>query len=196
MRVEPLLGDDFERLRDAGLDHDFEAGVEVFGVFAEDDEVDVGVVGLQAGKRLDGAEIGVEVELLAQRDVDRREAAADGRGDGAFEGDAVLVDGPVELLGDVLAGLGVGIGAGIVAMPVEGAAGLLAGGFEDGDCGGGDFGADAVAGDEGDFVRARGFLQHGILRGILHEESGPFSGSLIALFSVALRISVGPGGAV
>ena len=47
-----FFGDDFERLRDAGDDHDFEAGVEVFGVFADDDEVDAGVFGVEAGEVL------------------------------------------------------------------------------------------------------------------------------------------------
>jgi hypothetical protein len=65
-----------------------------------------------------------------------------------------LLDGLVESLGDVLAGFFESVGAGVVAMPVEGAAERGAGGFEDGDGCCGDFGTDAVAGDEGYFVRA------------------------------------------
>ena len=41
-------------------------------------------------------------------------------------------------------------------MPVEGDAGLFAGGFDDGDGGGADLGTDAVAGDEGDVVGGQG----------------------------------------
>ena len=126
-------------------------------------EVDAGVLGFEAGKVLDGAEVGVEVKLLAEGDVDRGEAAADGGGDGALEGDAVLLDGVVEGLGDVLAGLGEGVGAGVEAVPVEAGVGKLAGGFEDGDGGVGDFGADAVAGDEGDFVGGHGAPWRGVV---------------------------------
>jgi len=103
-----FAGDDFEGLRDVGIDHDLEAGVEVFGVLAEDDEVDVRVVGFEAGKIFNGAEVGVEVEFFAQRHVDGGEASTDGCGDGAFEGDAVLLDGLVENFGDVLARFGKG----------------------------------------------------------------------------------------
>ena len=52
------------------------------------------------------------------------------------------------------AGLLVGFGAALKAVPLEGAAGLLAGGFEHGDHLRGDFRADTVAGDEGDLVGA------------------------------------------
>jgi hypothetical protein len=126
-----LLGDDLEGLDDAGEDRDLEAGIEVLGVLAEDDEVDAGVVGLDAGERFNGAEAGVEVVLFAQRDIDGRETAADGRGRGPFDGDAVLLDGGEEGLGDEFAGAGEGVGAGIEGVPVEGTAGLCAGGFDD-----------------------------------------------------------------
>ena len=144
----------------SGRGHVLDAGVEIFRVFAKDDEVDVRVVGLQAGKGLDRAEVGVKVELLAQLHVDGAEAAADGRGDGALERDLV---GERWILsragGDVFAGLGVGVGAGVKAVPLERAACLLAGGFENGiRPGGGDFGTDAVAGDQGDLVGTRGLF--------------------------------------
>ena len=103
----------------------------------------------EAGKILDGAEVGEEVELFAQGDVDALEAATDGRGDGPFKGDAVALDGFVERGGNVFAVNLEGFSAGGVALPVE----FDAGGFKDADDGVGDFGADAVAGDEGDFVR-------------------------------------------
>ena len=125
-----------------------EADVFALGVFADDDEVDAGPVCGEAGKILDGAEVGEEVELFAQGDVDAFEAAADGGGDGALERDAVALDGFVEGGGDVLAVDLEGFGAGGEALPLE----FDAGGFEDADDGVRDFRADAVAGDQGDFV--------------------------------------------
>jgi hypothetical protein len=147
-----LLRDDLDGLCDARRNQHLDARVEVLGVFADDDHVNVRVVRLQAGQRLHRAVVREEVELLAQRDVDRREAAAYRRCNGAFQRDFVLLDGLVERLRDVLAGLGVGIGAGGVLVPVEACAVGLACGFEDADGGARDLGADAVAGDEGYFV--------------------------------------------
>ena len=70
-----------------------DAGVEIFGVLAHDDQVDV--VGSGSARRValaSGATCGVQVELLAQRDVDRAEAAADRGRDRALERDPGLAD--------------------------------------------------------------------------------------------------------
>ena len=61
-----------------------DAGVEVFGVLADDDQVDVLEARAHAGIRLAGAHLRVEVEALAQGDVDGAEAAADRRRDRAL----------------------------------------------------------------------------------------------------------------
>ena len=135
-------------LDDAGDDFVLEADVFAFGVFADDDEIDAGPVRVETGKILDGAEVGEEVELLAQRDVDALEAAADGRGDRSLERDFVALDGVVERGGNVFAEDFEGLGAGGEALPLP----LDASGFENAHHGLGDFRADAVAGDEGHFV--------------------------------------------
>jgi len=125
-----------------------ETDVFALGIFSDDDEVNAGPVGGEAGEIFDGSEVGEEVEFFAERDVDAFEAAADGSGDRAFEGDAVALDGFVEGGGDVLAVDFEGFGPGSKALPLK----LDAGGFEDADYGVGDFGADAVAGNERDLV--------------------------------------------
>ena len=117
-------------------------------VFAHDDQVDAGPLRFQAGKILDGPEVGEEVEFLAQRDVDALEAASDRRGDRPFERHFVALNGFVERRGNVLAEDLEGFGAGGVALPIE----VDAGGFKDADDGLRDFGADAVAGDQRDLV--------------------------------------------
>ncbi len=79
-----------ELIVDNARDHFvLESGVQVFSVFAENDHVDRHALKprFQAGQHAHGAEVGVEIELSAQRDVDAFVAAADGRGGGALEAD-------------------------------------------------------------------------------------------------------------
>ena len=92
MRSAAGLRDDAQTLDDAGHDDVFLAGVQPLGVFADDDEIDVGVRHVDAGQGAHRPDAGVEVEFLAQPDVDRAEALADRRGARAFEGDAIAAD--------------------------------------------------------------------------------------------------------
>ena len=97
----------------------------------------------------------IELEALAEFDVDAGKSTADRGGDGALQSDAGALDGFVQLFRNVLLVFLVGLGAGGEGFPIE----LEAGSFEDTNGGGGDFGADAVAGDERDFVCHAGSLQ-------------------------------------
>ncbi len=93
--LKGILGDlDGSHARDnlQARDHIFhhlvlQARVQILGVFAEDHHVDLHVVetGLQAGERMHRSHVGKKIEMLAQRDVDARESAADGRGHRALE---------------------------------------------------------------------------------------------------------------
>ena len=68
----------------------FDARVDVFGVFAEDDHVHaLGMLdrGLDAFKVADGPDAGVEVEGLAQGDVEAAETRAHRRAEGALDGE-------------------------------------------------------------------------------------------------------------
>src|SRR5690606_12046547 len=72
---------------------EFDAGVDVFGVLAEDDHV--GLLGLTHRRRntlevLDRAQADVQVELLAQSHVQRTDAAADGRRERALDGNDIV----------------------------------------------------------------------------------------------------------
>ena len=86
---------------------DLEAGVDVLGVLAEDHHVDLlGVLhrrrhALEPAHR---AQAHVEVEDLAQRDVERADAAADRRGERALDPDQVLAERVDGLVGQPVAG--------------------------------------------------------------------------------------------
>ena len=71
------------RVRRALLELD--PGVDVLGVLADDDEVEVVAQVSRAFVGLDRPDERVEVKSLAKRDIDAAKSAAHGRGDGAFE---------------------------------------------------------------------------------------------------------------
>ena len=76
--------------RPAGV---FDARVNVLGVFAEDDHVHLFRMldgRGHAGEPLHGAQADIEIEHLAQRDIERADAAADGRGQRAFDADEII----------------------------------------------------------------------------------------------------------
>src|SRR5690606_23991274 len=73
----------------------FDAGVDVFRVFTEDHHI--GFLGLFNWRRhalevLDGAQADIQVQLLAQRNVQRTDAAANRGGQWALDGDHVVLD--------------------------------------------------------------------------------------------------------
>ena len=83
-----------------------DAGVHVLGVLAEDHDVDrLGVLERRGHALvvLDRADAGVQVEVLAQRDVERAEAAADRRGQRALDRDHQVLDRGERLVGEVVA---------------------------------------------------------------------------------------------
>ena len=71
---------------------ELDSGVQVLGVLAHDDQVDALVARAHARIALARPHTGVEAELVAQGDVDRAEARADRRRDGALQRDPVPLD--------------------------------------------------------------------------------------------------------
>ena len=150
-----------------------DAGVDVLGVLAEDDHVHVFGALDGAGHALevlDGAHAGVQVEFLAQRDVDGADAGADRGGQRALDAEQVLAEGVQGALGQPLVGA-VHLQAlltGVDFHPLDlllAAVGDLDGGVEDADAGFPDVGAGAVALDEGN----DGVVRHGELA-VLHRD--------------------------
>lgn len=72
-----VVGDELDRLDDAVDDLVLDARVLALGVFADDDRVDIVVRRLVALDRAAGADVGVEVERAAEREVERDVALAD-----------------------------------------------------------------------------------------------------------------------
>ena len=125
-----------------------DAGIQALGIFPDDDEIDAGIAGRNMGKVLNRTEVGVELELLAQGNVDTGKASADGRGHRPLQSDPGAFDGLDQFLGNIFVVLGERLGPYLKDFPIE----LHPGGFQNAHRGLRDFGADAVAGNECDFV--------------------------------------------
>src|SRR5579864_7021552 len=96
----------------------------------------------------DRPKIRVQVKLLAKRYVDARKAAAYWRCHRALESDASSFDRFRQFLGNVLTQLLIGFGAHCKRFPCK----LHSGRFEDAHRCFGDFGTDAISGDESYFM--------------------------------------------
>ena len=128
---------------------ELDAGVQVLGVLADDDDVGLGEAGADPGVALAGADAGVEVELLAQEHVDAAKARAHRGCGGPLDADAVALDRVQRAVGERGALLGVDVLAGGLLVPVE----LDPGGLDHAPGRLDELGAGAVAGDEGHGVR-------------------------------------------
>ena len=141
-----VLRDDLDRLDDTGDDDMLEAAVEILRVLADHHEVHVLEPARDGGHVLDRTEVRVEVERLAQPDVDGREPLSDRSADGPLQRDAVLPDRIENALRQrvALRLLRRAADDGLLERERRGR------GFEDRDDGVGDFGSHPVAPDERD----------------------------------------------
>src|SRR5579863_232983 len=150
------LGDDLQALDHAGRHDVLEAGVEILSVLTHHDEVEIVKGRADTRQLFHRPEVGVEVELLAQRHVEALVSAAHGRRQRAFEphpGAPQRLDHRVK--------------AGIFRAPPDHRRhfALLpldigARGFEQSKGGGGYFGSDAVARNESYDRRGRRGVSH------------------------------------
>ena len=125
-----------------------QAGIEVFRVLPDDDQVHVPEPGLDSRQIPDGAKIGVKPQPLSQADVDAGEPPGDGRGNGPLEGHPVLANGLQQAVRKVDSVALQGCSSGIDGLPLHIDAGRL---NHFGGCLS-DFRSNAVSGDQGDFV--------------------------------------------
>ena len=138
-----FLGDDLQALHHAGHDFVLDAGIQSFGVLADDDQIDAGIARRNRGQIANRAKVGEQFELLAQCDIDAGEAAADRRRDRPFQADTGALDGLGQLLRNVLVIFLEGLGAGGEGLPLE----LDAGGFQNANASFDDFRTDPIAGN-------------------------------------------------
>ena len=118
-----------------------EAGVFALGILPNDDDIDVIVTGGEALEIKAVDEGSVEIEVLAELDVEGVNAAAGGGLEAALEADLVLADGVDDLGGDALH-----VAVDVVFLEVDGGVH----GVHDLLDGAGDEGADSVTRNEGD----------------------------------------------
>src|SRR5262249_54939729 len=86
------VGDDLQTLDYTGDHFVLEAGVEIFGVFADDDQIDVLVTAGDALHGLDGTQIRVEIKRFSQPHVRADEARPNRSRHRALERDLVSPD--------------------------------------------------------------------------------------------------------
>jgi hypothetical protein len=146
-----LLGDDLQALDHARHHLVLDAAVEPLGVLAHHDQVDVREARGHARQRQRRAQVGVELERPAQAHVDRLEALADRRRHRPLERHAVAHDRVEHLARQRVAVERERLGARDVRLPVE----LRAGRLEHAHGGGGHFGTNPVAGNQGDGSHGR-----------------------------------------
>src|SRR6266513_176415 len=136
----PLLG---------RIDVELDPRVEVLDVLAHHDQVDVAARRGHAGVGLRRPEVRIQVELLAERNVDRTKAGAELGRERSLERDAVAPNRIEGLFWERRAALGHRRHADLVDVPLD----LPAGRLDRTACGSDDFRARAVARDERDGVR-------------------------------------------
>src|SRR6202041_3109599 len=117
-------------------------------VFAHDDQVYIRIARGNVGQIANGTEVGVELEFLAQRDVDAGKTAANRSAYRPLESNMRALDGFCQFLGNVFFIFLEGLGPSHEGFPFK----LDPRGFEDAHGRLRYFGADAIAGDESDLV--------------------------------------------
>src|SRR5262249_3650050 len=152
--LRPIAGDDRNRLRRraTGADIVLDAGVNILRVFTNHNQIDAAV---PAGHTRDGGNrpnVGIEVEVLPERDVDRAVAFAFGRRQRPFERQACALDRLDGVLRQRILLLLDRRQPGDLLVEVE----ARAGGFEHAQRGSCDLGADPVATDESDLGHVSG----------------------------------------
>jgi hypothetical protein len=143
------LGDDLQALDYPRYDLMLEAGIQIFSVLAHDDEVDRLKSGRDARQIPDRSQICVQVERFAKPDVDTGESVRDRRGDRSLQRDLVATNRVDQLDRQRFPGPLDRQHASQLAVPFD----RHAGGVEDAHDRISHFGADTVAGDQGDRAR-------------------------------------------
>ena len=114
-----LLGDDLQALDHARHHFVFQAGVQAFGILAHDDEIDIRIARGNVRQIPDGPEVRVQLELLAQRDIDAGNPPPTGVVTGPFSPTRVRSIDSVSSLGMYSLILFIGFRAGRETSPTQ-----------------------------------------------------------------------------
>ena len=98
-----FFGDDLQALDHAGNHFMLKSGIKTLGIFADDDKVHIGIARGNMRQVSNGPEVGVQLKLLAQRDVDAGKTAPHRRRHRPLQSDAGALDRLDEFFGNVLA---------------------------------------------------------------------------------------------
>src|ERR1700757_1000144 len=143
-----FLSNNLQAFDNAGHHFMLQARVKTLCVFADDDQVNIRIARGNVRQVPDGAEICVQIEFLAEGDVDARKASAYRRGDRALESDAGSFNRLGQFLGDILAQLFVGFGTDREGLPFK----LHPSRFQDAYGRLRYFGPDSISGDQSYFM--------------------------------------------
>ena len=143
-----LFGDDLQALHHPGYYFVLDARVEAFRVFANHNQIDIGILRGDSRQVDDRPEVGKQLELLAQRHIDAGEASAHRSGDRSLEPDVRALDRLGQFFGNVLLVFREGLGPGGKTLPFK----LYAGGFQDTNACLYNFRPDTIAGNQRNYI--------------------------------------------
>src|SRR5512132_1498044 len=137
---------DLQTLNNSWNHHVFESGIQTFGVLADDHEVEFRIAAGNVWQRANRTQVGIQVERFSEAYVDGGEAFADRSGDRPLERDLVFQDRVKQSLRQRFAKFLQSLRAGVMSFPLD----FYTRSFDDAHYVSGDFGADAVAGNQCD----------------------------------------------
>jgi hypothetical protein len=130
-----------------------QSGVKAFGVFSNNDQINIGITSGNVRQIAHRAEVGVKLELLPELHVDAGKAAANGRSNRALQRDVCTFNGFRQRLGNVFFVFFERLGASLNRFPFK----LYSRCFENAHYRLRDFCADSVTGDQSNFVGHKKF---------------------------------------
>ena len=148
-----LLGDDLQALHHARHHFVLESRIKALSIFANNHQVHIRIARRNMRQIAHRPEVRVKLKLLAQLHVDAGKASANRRSDRPLQRHMRAFNGFGQLFGNVFVVFLERLGARLHRFPFE----LEASGFQNTDDCLSDFRADAVAGDESNFVGHKQF---------------------------------------
>src|SRR6185436_9772128 len=149
-----FLRDDFQTFDYTRNHHMLQTCIQTLGIFPNDHQIEFRITTGHIWQSADRTHVGIKIERLAQTNIYRGEAFADGRGDWALERDLVARDRIDQLFGQSLAKFLESLRARVMSLPFN----FYTRSFEDPHNGCGYFGSNAIAGNQCDTMFHKVFV--------------------------------------